>query len=829
MLDQQNKLKMSFLVVWGALALGPSPTVQAQTPITHSYVIPAGQLGAAIQKFARDSGVVISFDGAIVKGLKTSGLQGAYGFEAGLSQLLRGHSLTWVGGQGVYTIQARPESPAGGESAAAGQGARLEDVVVIGSSANKQNAVYQGASSSVYLNEQELGRFSRVSPSDILNGIAGVETGDSRNGGALDVNIRGIQGMGRVAVTVDGSQQALETYRGYGGTQNRSYISADLISEVTVEKGASTKPGGAGAIGGVVAMNTIGVKDIVKEGQNSGVRLTGNLWSNSTSVDLSQIGQNDSMASVGKMPGGFNDGHGRSGSVAVAHKGDGFDVVAAYARQRQGNYYAGKKGEDRYPQLNWVYRANEEVMNTSNSNESVLLKTTLRPTDEQTLALTYRYFDGEFGEIMGSALYRGNGERIPQWPIGSMRMNTYTANYGYVSADHSWLDVKANLWLTKAKNKQMNAGPVAPESQTSEIGTDYRWSSLNNQRWGFDFANDAVFDTRWGELTWTLGGSYLEEDIRPHNVLITQDDINNNQHVRDAKRKELSFLSQLQYKPTDKLTLEVGGRYTRFKNKDRNRMVNRTSVYSDDPYKKVWLTIKSEHGYTRAGSIAWYATEQGDYRTEDNPGERIMSGDSKDILIQAYGGPYTLAELEQRYGGKVVSYSVDRDEIEGDFLGYRYEAEEPLTYSGDEFAPFASIRYQLLPSAHVYANYKEAIRVPGLFETTLGMGAGVDPSNQNLRPERSKSWEIGAAAYRQNFLRFDDQANIKVAYFKTNIHDYIARYYTDSLKMYNSESFKVSGMELQLNYDAGGFFADLAATKYFKAQTCDKTVAAFLR
>ncbi|MFL9598722.1 TonB-dependent receptor plug domain-containing protein, partial [Aeromonas veronii] len=80
--------------------------------------------------------------------------------------------------------------------------------------------------------------------------------GDSRNGGALDVNIRGIPGQCRVAVRVDGAEQALDVYRGYAGTQERCYIDPDLVSSVTVVQGPSTR---SGAIGGRVVMRTLGV------------------------------------------------------------------------------------------------------------------------------------------------------------------------------------------------------------------------------------------------------------------------------------------------------------------------------------------------------------------------------------------------------------------------------------------------------------------------------------------------------------------------------------------------------------------------------------------
>lgn len=832
----KHQKNLTALLIISALNLTFTPHVWAQNTPPKSQQVRSGTLVQAINQLSQDNHRIITYDPTLLKGLTTSGLSGHYTFEESLQRLLADQPIVWEYSNGSYSLRAgKPLSGSPSAHAAAQKVAQnqlgqdqsaLEDIVVIGRPQSKHDAVYQRSGGSVYLNEADLNRFARISAADMFKGVAGVESGDSRNGGALDVNIRGIQGMGRVAVTVDGSQQALESYRGYAGTQTRSYIPTDLISSVNIEKGPSTQVAGTGAIGGMVQLKTIGVQDVLKKDAHTGLRITGNLGSNSTRPDLSGKGQN--MTSTGSMPGGLNSLPARSGSIAFAHKGEYIDLVAAYAKHDQGNYYSGKKGSDRYAQLNNVYRPGEEIMNTSSKNETTLLKASIRPTDEQTLDLSYRYFDGQFGEIMGSSLYRGNGQKIPQWPVGSMRINAYTANYHYLPSDNPWLDLKANVWLTNAKNHQLNGGPVGPESQQSEIGADYNWSSLKNRRGGFDFSNNATFNTSWGDFVWTVGGAYLEEDISP-NATITEDDKKINRGLRDAKRKEMSVLTQLQYMPNDKWTFEVGGRYSKFKNQDRNQRANQRTIYENNPYKRAWLDLKTPYGYTRYGMLEWFADDNGEYLPENNPQLKIKNGDTKDLMVVAYGGPYKYDDfLKMMQVEEVRDVQIEKEEVPGIISGYEYTYNPPMKYSGHEFAPFASIRYQATPNSHLYARYTEAVRMPGLFETTMGMGAGVGSTVSNLKAERSKNWEIGAAAYKDNLFNVHDQANVRVAYFKNDIHDFIARYYKDGLEISNSDSYKVSGMEMQLNYDTGRFFVDLSATKYFKAQTCDKAMATYL-
>ncbi|MDT9046701.1 TonB-dependent receptor plug domain-containing protein, partial [Escherichia coli] len=91
-----------------------------------------------------------------------------------------------------------------------------------------------------------------------------VFSGDARNSGALDTNIRGIQGQERVPVIVDGTKQAITVWRGYNGANNRNYIDPMLISSVRVQKGPSLTRDIQGSVGGAVVINTLTADDVLK-------------------------------------------------------------------------------------------------------------------------------------------------------------------------------------------------------------------------------------------------------------------------------------------------------------------------------------------------------------------------------------------------------------------------------------------------------------------------------------------------------------------------------------------------------------------------------------
>lgn len=156
-------------------------------------------------------------------------------------------------------------------------------------------------------------------------------------------------------------------------------------------------------------MRTIGVKDILVDGKDLGVRFTGNVWNNGVAPQhRSASSKTENLSSVPHDDRGSLFGsQAKSGSAAFAYRNEHLDLVAAYAQRNQGNYFSGKKGQDRYRVYNRygreessvakVYNAGEEVLNSSSETESYLLKATWRIADEHTLDLGYRRYDGRTG------------------------------------------------------------------------------------------------------------------------------------------------------------------------------------------------------------------------------------------------------------------------------------------------------------------------------------------------------------------------------------------------------------------------------------------------
>lgn len=159
------------------------------------------------------------------------------------------------------------------------------DTITVKGTRNKdeigKNRVYTREIVNLYKSKNEVETFKGNTVSDLLSGMSGVYSGDARNSGALDPNIRGVQGQGRIPVTIDGTEQAITVWRGYAGANNRNYVDPNIISSVSIEKGPSFSRDMKSGIGGSVALKTIDADDIVPEGQKYGFEVKAEASNNS--------------------------------------------------------------------------------------------------------------------------------------------------------------------------------------------------------------------------------------------------------------------------------------------------------------------------------------------------------------------------------------------------------------------------------------------------------------------------------------------------------------------------------------------------------------------
>jgi len=350
-------------LLWGLMLAASLPAMlpagTAAAAEARYYEVPAGLLGAALSQFAGMAGVVLSFDASWLAGMRSPGLRGTFTVQQGFSTLLDASGFETAYDAGIYSLRRSPI----GQS-------MLPTITVEGvRDQDPKDEVYRTAGSRSVLTREDIELNRGTSVGDIFRGTPGVLVGELRNSGGLDINIRGMQGQGRVPVLVDGARQETTVYRGYSGAVSRSYIDPDLIGGIQIDKGPTLSAEGTGATGGLVSMRTIKAEDIVRPGQDFGLRVRGQAIGNNSgspvaadtpaglytggTLGVAPVYRTDCVTAAAcsgryalpeewgnpeglDRPGTFRP-KSYAGSLAIAKRWEKFDLVAAYAQREQGN------------------------------------------------------------------------------------------------------------------------------------------------------------------------------------------------------------------------------------------------------------------------------------------------------------------------------------------------------------------------------------------------------------------------------------------------------------------------------------------------------------
>ena len=526
-----------------------------------SFNIRAQALGGALNAFADQAGLRLLFPSDLAAGRSSPGLSGTYSRTQGLSQLLAGTGLSYrFTSSDTVTING---SSAGGVSI---DGAiQLDTIDVSGGGPGSRSAAdqpFRTPGSVSYISREELDRIPPISTGDVFRSTPGVISAGGRSGISINPNIRGLQGMGRVNTTVDGARQTTSSYRGYSGNRDEVYVDPDMIGGIDISKGPSEGVG-TGTIAGTINFRTLEAKDIIKDGNNYGVRFKGSLGGNTVTPRVpSRFGDNTPNQVVADRSLGIN-GDMYSGSFAIATIKENYEFIAAYSKREQGNYFVGTKVPDgiavRTGNFAWDIRnANAtvppgtEAFNTSENTDSFLAKGKVKWGDGQSLELGYLYFDSQFGEMTEFNIAPvGLLSTYGQTPLSRVRVDTYTAKYRHNPSDNPLFNFRANLWH-------------------SDVGRE----TYGIRTSGSDIGNVSTFATPFGDLSWDNGAEVVREgayaDQYPTNITGSEGWMT----LGPTGQRVLSgAFSRATLKPFDWLTISGGGRYDHYQSKGEGYLV----------------------------------------------------------------------------------------------------------------------------------------------------------------------------------------------------------------------------------------------------------------
>ncbi len=178
---------------------------------------------------------------------------------------------------------------------------------------------------------EELERRMASNANDIFFGVPGIKVYSNGRPAVSNINIRGLQDAGRVAVIVDGARQNF--HKAGHEVARMFWLDPELVQQVDVIRGPSANTFGSGAIGGVVYFETKKAEDFLRDDENYALSLTGRYESNGSGWTTSAVGAyrfNEAASILGNIVwrdyGDYKDG----GGVRVGHSG--FDVLSGHLK-----------------------------------------------------------------------------------------------------------------------------------------------------------------------------------------------------------------------------------------------------------------------------------------------------------------------------------------------------------------------------------------------------------------------------------------------------------------------------------------------------------------
>jgi hemoglobin/transferrin/lactoferrin receptor protein len=338
--------------------------------------------------------------------------------------------------------------------------------------------------------------------------------------GAVSVNIRGLSGLGRVNMMVDGVSQnyygsapSSVSHGGVPSSQFGALIDPNFIIGVDVSRGNVAGGDGVNALAGSANFRTIGVDDVVFAGEKVGAR---------------------TKLSTG------NNGVGRSAMLAVAMKNPAFDggsvgFMAATSASVIGNNYTNAKGvnsEEFGFGYNRYYKQKPK---------SQLLKLDLTLSDFHALELSARDYRNTFTRR-------------------DIQSDDYYVKYHYTPFSEL-IDLNVVASSSRGNQKYM------PGALTNFINTN-----AANRADAVDINNTSSFRLAGGDALLTIGGKLMRNKYSKHveslvddpdNPDANQQSIENNTFGPAGKQKIDSLYAGLQYN-RGIVQINAGLNYTSF-------------------------------------------------------------------------------------------------------------------------------------------------------------------------------------------------------------------------------------------------------------------------
>lgn len=292
----------------------------------------------------------------------------------------------------------------------------------------------------------------------ILRTVPGTFTQHDIGQGGIGINIRGLEGFGRVNTTIDGvSQTFYQTNPAHGWNGSTTYVDSNFLQGIDIERGSTSGSESVNALGGVVAFRTIDVDDLVTPEQSFGAR---SIWRSGT------------------------NGYGNNGMQAFAYRhnlanGGRVGLLGAFALKKKYGYKNG---------------AGETIASTD-FDSNIAMESGLK---SHSGLFKVEYYPNRYHQLTLSHMLNRSQFTNNHNPI---QVDTQTSLFKYRYHPLSdWLDIRADIAYSNGKQTFLNK----PQTSTSLVNR-----TTHNPALSINIQNTSIIDFEHSDLHWTIGGKIL--------------------------------------------------------------------------------------------------------------------------------------------------------------------------------------------------------------------------------------------------------------------------------------------------------------------------------
>lgn len=794
-LGRTSRISLTVLLLAMGVAGGMVPRANAQTQM-RDFAIAAQPLSSALLQFSAASGLEIFFDQSLISGRTSPGLSGGHAIDAALGQLLAGTGLSFrYTNASTVTVY----DPAASSDASYDGSIVLEEVnVAAWVEGAASGSGFMGTPDWVYETPGSLsvvGREAIVSANardarDLLANVAGAYVNAANSTyPSISPNLRGLQDMGRVVVSVDGARQnvsqtvASGSSDTYQGGSSHAYVDSAFIRAIEVEKASGSGSGSAGSLGGSVNFRTVSASDLIAEGNSTGVEI------NATT--------------------GTNNHHFQGSILAAAQLTDTpFSVVAGLSGLNLGEYRLGSDGS-----VVWDGAAGQETHLMGRENISGLLKLEGDFGDLQT-ALTWTHQVKDFAYSIGSDAAMQSM---------SATTDTLTGKIDYAPQDNDLVDLHVNAWLNNTLTNQLRHERVNSLGTVTAPDT-YIDSELTS--FGGSIDNTSRFETAVGPLELNYGAEAFRDD---GTVAATSSTIADNPSWASnyeafsppGMRDVASLYANASLQPADWVKLTGGLRY------DWYRLQGSPTYY----YREVIATGSNRPATSETTYLAYlleYNVATYD-RVRGICDTGMYNGNAVSVSARASSCTNVNTTWPNRRGEIISGTFYDAGTI---IYGTTYQTVYPETTldidrTGAALLPSAMVEFTPVEWFKPFIRYSQSQRPPTISEAFFAGGSPGDGSPgtnyapyADLQAETASTWEAGVNVSLDGLFSSSDSLRFKAVAFDRTVENYIVvayHYLEGSPQQYLGylnliDPTHMRGVELEGSYDAGSFWVGGSAT-----------------